>query len=82
MPSAFSSNAARVGIGCDTMSVDPGRSCEYPVPRLALGAGLYQLENLSNFWSALPEFGAFLIVAPLKLDGGSGAPCRVFAVLP
>jgi kynurenine formamidase len=70
-----------VGIGCDTMSVDPGCSCEYPVHRLALGAGLYHLENLSNL-SALPEFGASLVVAPLKLDGGSGAPCRVFALLP
>jgi kynurenine formamidase len=84
----FGADAVRVliergvmGIGCDTMSVDPGSSSEYPVHRLALGAGLYQLENLSNL-IALPEFGASLIVAPLKLDGGSGAPCRVFAVLP
>jgi kynurenine formamidase len=69
------------GIGCDTMSVDPGRSRDYPVHRLALGAGLYQLENLSDL-SALPETGATLIVAPLKLDGGSGAPCRVLALLP
>jgi len=69
------------GIGCDTMSVDPGRSREYPVHRLALGAGLYQLENLADL-SALPETCATLIVAPLKLEGGSGAPCRVFALLP
>ena len=69
------------GIGCDTMSVDPGRSHEYPVHRLALGAGLYQLENLADL-SALPESGAFLVVAPIKLEGGSGAPCRVFALLP
>ena len=32
--------------------------------------------------SALPEAGAFLIVAPVKLEGGSGGPARVFAVLP
>lgn len=69
------------GIGCDTMSVDPSCSREYPVHRLALGAGLYQLENLADL-SALPESGASLVVAPLKLDGGSGAPCRVFALLP
>jgi kynurenine formamidase len=68
-------------IGCDTMSVDPGRSHDYPVHRLALGAGLYFIENLADL-GALPETGAFLIVAPLKLDGGSGAPCRVFALLP
>jgi kynurenine formamidase len=69
------------GIGCDTMSVDPGRTNEYPVHRLALGAGLYQLENLADL-TALPEAGAFLMVAPIKLQGGSGGPCRVFAILP
>jgi len=48
---------------------------------LALGAGLYQLENLAAM-SELPETGAFLIVAPIKLEGGSGGPVRVFALLP
>jgi len=33
------------------------------------GAGLYQLENLADL-SALPETGAFLVVAPIKLEGG------------
>jgi kynurenine formamidase len=84
----FGADAARIliergvsGIACDTMSVDPGPSREYPVHRLALGAGLYHLENLADL-SALPETGASLIVAPIKLKGGSGAPCRVFALLP
>ena len=84
----FGADAVRIliqrevcGIGCDTMSVDPGCSQDYLVHRLALGAGLYQLENLADL-SALPESGASLVVAPLKLDGGSGAPCRVFALLP
>jgi kynurenine formamidase len=69
------------GIGCDTMSVDCGASEHYAVHRLALGAGLYHLENLSNL-SELPEKGAFLVVAPIKLEGGSGGPVRVFALLP
>jgi len=69
------------GIGCDTMSVDCGASEHYAVHRLALGAGLYQLENLSDL-SELPEKGAFLVVAPIKLEGGSGGPVRVFALLP
>ena len=69
------------GIGCDTMSVDPGASEDFAVHRLALGAGLYHLENLSDL-SELPEKEAFLIVAPIKLEGGSGGPVRVFAVLP
>jgi len=69
------------GIGCDTMSVDCGASQDYAVHHLALGAGLYHLENLSDL-SELPESGAFLIVAPIKLEGGSGGPVRVFALLP
>jgi kynurenine formamidase len=84
----FGANAVRLlierkvyGIGVDTLSVDPGRSPDFAVHRLALGAGLYQLENLADL-SAMPEAGAFLIVAPIKLKGGSGGPCRVFAILP
>jgi kynurenine formamidase len=69
------------GLGCDTMSVDSGASQDFAVHRLALGAGLYHLENLSDL-SELPENGAFLIVAPIKLEGGSGGPVRVFALLP
>lgn len=84
----FSVEAVRVliargvsGIGCDTMSADPGASKDFEVHRAVLGAGLYQLENLADL-SALPEAGAFLIVAPIKLEGGSGGPVRVFALLP
>jgi kynurenine formamidase len=69
------------GIGCDTMSVDYGSSEDFAVHHLALGAGLYQLENLADL-SELPEKGAFLVVAPIKLEGGSGGPVRVFALLP
>jgi kynurenine formamidase len=69
------------GIGADAMSVDPGNSQGYEVHHLALGSDLFQIENLADL-SALPEAGAWLIVAPIKLEGGSGGPCRVFAVLP
>ena len=69
------------GLGCDTMSIDFGASGDFAVHRLALGAGLYHLENLSDL-SELPESGAFLIAAPIKLEGGSGGPVRVFALLP
>jgi kynurenine formamidase len=69
------------GLGCDTLSIDLGASSDYAVHHLALGAGLYQLENLADM-SELPETGAFLIVAPIKLEGGSGGPVRVFALLP
>jgi kynurenine formamidase len=69
------------GLGCDTLSIDYGASADFAVHRVVLGADLYQLENLANL-SELPESGAFLMVAPIKLEGGSGGPARVFAFLP
>jgi kynurenine formamidase len=82
----FSAEAAKLlisrkvsGIGCDTMSVDYGASEDFAVHHLALGAGLYHLENLSDL-SGVPEAGAFLVVATIKLEGGSGGPVRVFAI--
>jgi kynurenine formamidase len=84
----FSAEAAKLlierrasGLGCDTLSVDYGASSDYSVHHLALGAGLYHLENLADL-SEMPEMGAFLVVAPIKLEGGSGGPVRVFAILP
>lgn len=68
------------GIGCDTMSVDYGASEDFAVHHLALGAGLYHLENLADL-SAVPEAGAFLVAAPIKLEGGSGGAVRVFALV-
>src|ERR1700675_2095139 len=68
----FSAEAAKMlierkvsGIGCDTLSADYGASEDFAVHHLVLGAGLYQLENLSDL-SGLPEAGAFLVVAPIK----------------
>jgi kynurenine formamidase len=69
------------GLGIDTLSIDYGASKNYEVHRTVLPAGLYQLENLANL-EAVPESGAWLVVAPIKLEGGSGGPCRVFALLP
>jgi kynurenine formamidase len=83
----FSVEAAKVllerkvsGLGCDTLSIDPGNSPDFPVHHLVLGAGVYQLENLADL-QELPEAGAFLIAAPIKLEGGSGGAVRVFALV-
>ena len=68
------------GLGCDTLSFDPGNSEDFPVHHLVLGAGVYQLENLADL-GELPEAGAFLIAAPIKLEGGSGGAVRVFGLV-
>src|ERR1700756_682457 len=68
------------GLGCDTLSIDPGNSPDFPVHRTVLGAEVFQLENLADL-KDLPEAGAFLIAAPIKLEGGSGGPVRVLGLV-
>ena len=70
-----------VGLGIDTLSIDFGPSKDFEVHRVDLPANLYNLENLASL-DALPEAGAFVIAAPIKLEGGSGGACRMFALLP
>ena len=70
-----------VGLGIDALSIDYGASKDFAAHTLSHASGLYHLENLADL-SALPESGATLIVAPIKLEGGSGGPARVFALLP
>jgi kynurenine formamidase len=70
-----------VGLGIDTLSVDYGPSKEFEVHHADLPAGLFNLENVANE-DQLPESGAFVIAAPIKLEGGSGGAVRIFAILP
>lgn len=53
----------------------------FPVHNLLLGAGRLGLTQLANL-ERLPATGALLIVAPLRLVGGTGSPSRVYALLP
>jgi len=69
-----------VGLGIDTMSVDIGTTTTYPVHLFTSQAGLYHLENVAGL-SLLPPVGATLVVAPLKLEAGSGAPARLLALV-
>jgi kynurenine formamidase len=70
-----------MGLGIDTLSVDYGPSKDFAVHHFSHKSGLYHVENVADL-SSLPEAGAWLVVAPIKLEGGSGGPARVFALLP
>jgi kynurenine formamidase len=67
-----------VGIGLDTLSADNGEAPNSPTHRLVHAAGAYILENLANL-ERVPEFGAFVLIAPLPIVGGTGSPARVLA---
>ena len=69
------------GLCIDTLSIDYGPSAHFAVHRTTLPAGLFHIENIANL-DKLPAAGAFIIAAPIKLEGGSGGPVRVFAILP
>jgi len=66
-------------LGIDTLSLDYGPSQDFPVHEFVLGHSVYQLENVANLENA-PIKGGLLIVAPMKLEGGSGSPVRLLAL--
>jgi kynurenine formamidase len=68
------------GLGIDTLSIDYGPSQDFPVHQYTLSHSLYHLENVANL-TLVPAKGATVVVAPMKLEGGSGAPVRILALL-
>jgi kynurenine formamidase len=69
------------GLGIDTLSVDYGRSKDFRVHHITHGAGKYHIENAANL-GRLPARGAIVVVGVIPIEGGSGGPARVFALLP
>jgi kynurenine formamidase len=68
------------GIGVDTLSVDYGMSTDFMVHHIAHGRGKFHLENVASLGS-IPAAGAFVIVAPIKVENGTGGPARIFALV-
>lgn len=69
-----------VGLGIDTMSVDIGATATYPVHLFTSKENVYHLENVANL-SLVPPSGAMVVVAPIKLENGSGGPVRLLALV-
>jgi len=70
--------AAAVGI--DTASLDHGPSQDFLTHQVLNGANIPGLENVANL-EQLPERGFLIVALPMKIAGGSGAPCRIVALL-
>ena len=67
-----------VGIGLDTMSLDPGNSADFAVHVEFLASGRYGIESMANL-DRIPPRGALAFVGPVPWEDGSGSPCRVIA---
>jgi kynurenine formamidase len=68
-------------LGVDTASIDHGPSQDFQVHRIAAARNVGGLENLTNV-GELPSTGFTVIALPMKIEGGSGGPVRVVAVVP
>jgi kynurenine formamidase len=68
-------------VGIDTPSIDHGPSRDFTAHQIFGGANVPIFENVAAL-DRLPAKGATIYAIPMKIKGGSGAPLRIFAVLP
>jgi kynurenine formamidase len=68
-------------VGIDTANIDRGPSSDFQAHQILLGANIPAFENVAAL-DALPARGATVIALPMKIEGGSGAPLRIVAVVP
>jgi kynurenine formamidase len=68
-------------LAVDTPSIDHGQSKDFLVHQIVNGANKPAFENVANV-DRLPPRGATLIALPMKIEGGSGSPTRIIAVVP
>jgi kynurenine formamidase len=68
-------------VGIDTPSIDYGQSKTFDTHQVLYGADIPGFENVANL-DQLPEVGAYVIALPMKIEGGSGGPLRIVALLP
>lgn len=67
-------------IGIDTPSIDYGQSEYFKSHVILLSQNIPAFENLTNL-DKLPNSGFEVIALPMKIQGGSGAPLRIVAIL-
>jgi kynurenine formamidase len=68
-------------VGIDTPSIDHGPSRDFQAHRVFGEANVPIFENVASL-EQIPQKGATIFAIPMKIKGGSGAPLRIFAVLP
>jgi len=68
-------------VGIDTPSIDHGPSRDFIAHQVFGAANVPIFENVAAL-EKLPAKGATIFALPMKIEGGSGAPLRIVAVLP
>jgi kynurenine formamidase len=69
-----------IGIGVDTLSLDYGRSADFATHYAWLPTNRWGLECLARL-DELPPAGATLVVGSPMIEGATGGPSRVFALV-
>ena len=73
-----------IGVGVETVGTDAGAAHSFdpafPCHSFLMGNGKYGLTQLQNL-ASLPPTGAVLVVGPLPIVTGSGAPARAVALV-
>lgn len=67
-------------VGIDTASIDYGQSQDYRTHVRLFQAGVPVLENVAHL-DRLPPTGFSVAALPMKIANGSGAPCRIIAIV-
>lgn len=75
------SNRRINAIGIDTPSIDYGQSTLFGSHVTLFAANIPAFENVANL-EQVPETGAHVIALPMKIQGGSGGPLRIIAIVP
>ncbi len=73
-------NRSISAIGIDTPSIDYGQSEYFKSHVILLSENIPAFENLTNL-DLLPSNGFDIVALPMKIEGGSGAPLRIIALL-
>jgi len=73
-------NRSIKAIGLDTASIDYGQSTLFESHRILFDKNIPAFENVANL-DQLPLKGFRVIALPMKIEGGTGGPLRMVAIL-
>src|ERR1043165_170572 len=76
----ITANRSIKAIGLDTASIDYGQSSLFEGPPILFEKNTPAFESVANL-DQLPVKGFSIIALPMKINGGSGGPLRIVAIL-